>query len=193
MSRLLVMLTLVLSCGCSPTASAPKPPEIELWNTGSADACQRTHERVLQNYGSHVLLVKGGPVKLRMYMIQNGSKKQVASLVVDPAIHPLTAITPALRTKEAAIEISAPRVIRTSGGYNQTLDFDEVTFPVPHQFGCNRASMTSKPTEEVELLHYWIAHSAEAEVMVADSLSEDAMQKRSAQGDVSYVLITVAP
>jgi len=193
MPRLFVLLTLVLMSGCSPTAPAPTRPEIELWNTGIAGIHQRDPDRVLQNYGSHVLLVKQAPVKLRMYMIQNGSKKQVASLLIDPAIHPLAAITPALRTTEAAVEISAPRVIRTHSGYSQTVDLKEATFATPHKFGCNLHSTKSKPMAEEELLHYWIAQTSEAEVMAQDTLSEDAMLKRSSQGDVSFVRITVAP
>lgn len=191
MRILLLLVGLPLFGGCIDNPE-PQFPQVQVWRTAYGSG--PPPGPVISTYGSHVILFKDGPILLRMYLIDNGSKKLVTSLSVEPELHHMVAITPTIREEKGRVEILAPYTRRWDGGFQQGMDFKEITFPIPHCFGCNLIGSSKTPLKrEEQLLRYFIYESDEVDTTWGESISMEAMLKTSSRKNVSFVVVTAAP
>lgn len=133
--------------------------------------------------------MENGPVELKVYRIDNGSKSLLETMTLDPAKHLLGFVTPSIYKDEARIEIAVVEETDMFG----SRDYRTVRFPVPETFGCNLLGGMQTLSEEERILHYWIHESKAADSTAADDRCVESMLKASTEKDVSYILITAEP
>lgn len=184
---LLALLAIFTLIGCGGGEEAPF---LRLSRTSSSHL--GGHSGVVDNWGSMAIQHEGAPVTLRLWHIDNGSKKRIGTIALDSTVHCLAYLTPALNEKKGTLEFEAASFLRgnVTPGSRQLVSF---SIPTPNRLGCSLIGRTKRLTDEAYLFHYWIMEQSDADWRTPGYMTHDAFMKISAQKDVSFVLVDAIP